>query len=85
MIMWTLTNFRENLRAAMALRKLTQRSLANEAKISCSHLNRILMGTINPGLIVAENISRAVGFELRDLLLPRKEFQRNLSKLEKVT
>ncbi len=85
MVMQTLKNFRTNLRAAMALRKFTQRSLADEAKISYPHLNRILMGTVNPSLLVAEGISRAVGFELKDLILPRKEFRENFLESEKVS
>lgn len=84
MIVQALKNFRLNLREAMDFHGFTQRFLANQARISYPYLNRILIGTASPSLVISEDIATAAGFDLEDLISPQKEFRKKFLKVEKI-
>jgi len=68
--------FRENLRRYLAEPHApSQRSLAAEAGIHFTHLNRILHGTVSPTIEMAQKISDAIGVTLDELVsAPKKNF-----------
>jgi len=70
----TQENFRNNLRAAMLARHLTQRQLASDTGISHPHINRILVGKASPTLPICETLADHLGFELRELLMTPSQF-----------
>lgn len=71
-------NFRENLRAVLQSREISQSELAERADTSRPYVNRVLNGETVPGLGQSERLANAVGLDLRDLLLEPKIFFNSL-------
>lgn len=80
-------NFRQNLRAAMEARGLSQRQIAKEHGMSYTYLNRVLClgkdadDAPKPTLEICEKLASAVGFALVDLLQSPKKFHDSLLRL----
>ena len=69
-------NFRKNLRFVMKTRNISQRALADMADVNFVSVNRVLVGKSEPTMHLAEKISEAIGFQLKDLLVSPLEFQK---------
>jgi DNA-binding phage protein len=61
-------NFRKNLAVAIEARGLRKAHVAEQAKTSRMHLDRILKGEMEPGLNTSERLAKAVSFPLVALL-----------------
>jgi transcriptional regulator with XRE-family HTH domain len=62
-----LKTFGERLRKHRLDRGFSQEQLANRANIPLSQVGRIERGIINPTLVTVNEISKALGMEIRDL------------------
>lgn len=60
--------FRENLRAEMDRRGVSQRELAKKAKAGYPGLNRVLQGKQAPTIDFADRLADALGISLSDLI-----------------
>lgn len=84
-------NFRQNLRAAMEARGISQRALASSLGMSYTYLNRVLCvgkaeekekdSVPKPTLEICEKLAGGVGFALVDLLQTPKKFHDSLLRL----
>jgi transcriptional regulator with XRE-family HTH domain len=63
--------FRENLRAAMAVREITQQDLSKLSGIHYVTISRILSGSIEPTLDTCEKLAKAAKIE------PEKIFEKS--------
>jgi transcriptional regulator with XRE-family HTH domain len=63
--------FRDNLRAAMALRDITQQDLSKLSGIHYVTISRILSGSIEPTLDTCEKLAKAAKIE------PEKIFEKS--------
>ena len=58
----------QRLRGARALRRLSQMELARRAKVSRPVVSALEQGRGNPSLLVMDRLSKALGYDLVDLL-----------------
>ncbi|MCC7424351.1 MAG: helix-turn-helix transcriptional regulator [Planctomycetaceae bacterium] len=68
-------HFRENLRFALHLRGLSQREFAERAMLSHPYVNRVLVGKVDPSLVMCDQMADALKFDLSDMLKPPHEFK----------
>jgi ribosome-binding protein aMBF1 (putative translation factor) len=68
MIVQATNTFRENLRAAMQTRGISQRELAEKAGTGYPNLNRVLSGKQNVTLELADRLADALNLTLSELL-----------------
>ena len=62
-------NFRRNLARELMNRGLSQRELAQKAKITFPYVNRLLTGKAkNPSVDLCEQIAKALGLKLVDMI-----------------
>lgn len=61
-------NFRNNLKAVMEARDLSQRRVATMAETTQPFLNRIITGHSVPTLELADRVSQSLGFSLADMV-----------------
>jgi transcriptional regulator with XRE-family HTH domain len=76
----SLNHFRTNLRALMAEREFTQRSIAEKAETSYAYINRVLTGKAHPALDFCDRIADALGVPLTDMLGKPKDASDGKSK-----
>jgi len=67
-------NFRNNLRAAMLAKKISQRDMAEKSHLTHPYINRVLTGKADPSLEVADALADAIGVSVSVLILPEKNF-----------
>ena len=68
-------DFRVNLRAALDAKGVSQREFADKCKTSVSYINRVLCGRVQPSVDQADEMARAIGYRLADLLVSPKKFR----------
>ena len=70
-----LENFRANVRRTIEECNISQRDLAERAKLSVVHVNRILVEKAEPSLPVCESIAQALYAPLERFLVAPKFFK----------
>lgn len=78
-MMQELSNFRENLKTALAAKNITQGQLAERARVTRPYLNRVISGKQEPTLPKCGSLADAIGCPLRDMLLPPDVFRSTLT------
>lgn len=66
-------NFAANMRHMMAVRRLTQREMAEKLESKPPYVNRVLSGEICPSLARCDEIARILRVPLADMLLPPRK------------
>lgn len=70
------SNFRANLRKAVAAAGVSQRELANDANVSYPYVNRVLNEHVtDPSIDHCEKLAAALGYSLADMLVSPREFK----------
>lgn len=67
--------FRENLRAYMATRGLSQRDVASAAGVTQPYLSNVLKGKVCPGLDVCDRLAESVGLRFAELIVAPTVFR----------